>query len=327
MQMRVDGRVAGVDVARAVALIGMICAHLTFPDGVLGDVLYGFPSALFAFIAGVSMVFMARRGATPTQFAVRGIILIALHAVLALIPSSIHIVLGVLGICMICLARAPQWSSRTLGLAAAGLTVAAGLVWQFDTYGLPVIGPPYPAFMWAALMIAGMLFARHMIGRPGRLAVGFIVGAALFAADIYLRWNVELPWFLSVEGHSGGVGDVVGSTGASLSICALCCLIARPWQRVLPSMGRMPLTLYCLHVPTSLVLGAGASVLGAAAVATLWLAVFPRGPVEDMVRRGVTRGTDWIERKRNEKSIDGFERGTLRVRGAGNGDGVQHLRG
>ena len=78
---RVD-RVVGVDVARAVALVGMFLAHLTYPEGVVAELLYGFPSSLFALIAGISMGFMAARGATATHFVVRGLLLVLLHLLL-----------------------------------------------------------------------------------------------------------------------------------------------------------------------------------------------------------------------------------------------------
>ncbi|WP_284523054.1 hypothetical protein [Corynebacterium aquatimens] len=43
MQTRNPSRIVGIDVARALALVGMFFAHLTFPNGIAGEVLYGFP--------------------------------------------------------------------------------------------------------------------------------------------------------------------------------------------------------------------------------------------------------------------------------------------
>lgn len=295
MRNRTPTRVIGVDVARAVALIGMICAHLTYPDGLLAEVLYGFPSALFAFLAGVSMSLMAGRGARPAHFIVRGVVLIALSLALAAIPTQIVIVLGTLGACMIALAWAPRLQSRWLLTIAVVLTFASGFVQLFV----------YPPLMWAALMIAGMYFHRHLLYHPQRLVIAAVSGGALMAADIAARWYVDVPPYFTAQGHTGGVVDVVGSVGASVSICSLCCLLARPWQRVLPRMGRMPLTLYCLHIPTSLVCGAAVSVLAAALIATTWLAVFRRGPVEEAVRRAVNAGVgliDNLERNYREKT-------------------------
>lgn len=284
MRNRTQGRVVGVDVARAVALIGMICAHLTYPGGVLAEVLYGFPSALFAFLAGVSMSLMAQGGARPAHFIVRGVLLIVLSLMLSAIPTQIVIVLGTLGACMIALAWAPRLSSRWLLALAAALTAGSGVVQLFV----------YPPLMWAALMIAGMLFHRHLIDHPNRLVAATVAGGVVMVLDIAMRWYAELPSYFAAQGHTGGLVDVVGSLGASISICSLSCLVARPRQLVLPRMGRMPLTLYCLHIPTSLVCGAAVSVIAAAVIATAWLAVFSRGPVEAAMRRAVGAGVGLI---------------------------------
>lgn len=295
MRNRSSSRVVGVDVARAVALIGMICAHLTYPDGVLAEVLYGFPSALFALLAGVSMSLMAGRGARPAHFIVRGLLLIALSHALSTIPTQIVIVLGTIGACMIALAWVPRLPSPWLLGLAAVLTVGSGFVDAFV----------YPPLMWAVLMIAGMLWHRHLLDHPTRLAFAAASGGALMAVDIAMRWYVDLPYYFTAQGHTGGLVDVVGSVGASISICSLCCLVARPRQLVLPRMGRMPLTLYCLHIPTSLVCGAAVSVIAAAIIATAWLAVFSRGPVEEAMRRAVSAGVgliDNLERNYREKT-------------------------
>ena len=62
-------RNVGIDAARAVALVAMMVAHLTVQEGITAQVLFGFPAALFAFIAGVSMGYMR---AQPAEFIVRG---------------------------------------------------------------------------------------------------------------------------------------------------------------------------------------------------------------------------------------------------------------
>lgn len=98
-------RNVGIDAARAVALVAMMVAHLTVQEGITAQVLFGFPAALFAFIAGVSMGYMR---AQPAEFIVRGILLIALHFALAPFSGSIVVVLGTIGVCMALLAWAPR---------------------------------------------------------------------------------------------------------------------------------------------------------------------------------------------------------------------------
>lgn len=340
MQTRKPGRVVGVDVARGVAVIAMICAHLTYPNGLAAELLYGYPAGLFAFIAGVSMGLMARGSAMPLHFAVRGALVAGLGALFGLVPTSITIVLGTLGVCMTALARAPWWPSRWLAVLTVALTGASGLVAASPAATWPLVGAPYPLFMWAALMAAGLLAERHVVrpgaGRAPRLAAGAAAGAALWAADVAARWYAPLPLFLTAQGHTGGVVDVVGTAAASLSICSLCCLISRRWQVVLPRVGAMPLTLYCLHIATASVLGPWTSVAGACAIATCWLAYFPSGPVEAALRwltqaavcrLGANRMLKTKE-KNNEVRTDRPRGGSnLGAGGAGTRDGKQHVRG
>ena len=261
-------RNVGIDAARAVALVAMMVAHLTVQEGITAQVLFGFPAALFAFIAGVSMGYMR---AQPAEFIVRGILLIALHFALAPFSGSIVVVLGTIGVCMALLAWAPRWDTPLLLWLACALT-----------FGSAVLAPsswPYPPMMWATLMIAGILFKRYMPLWPG-----LVVGGALFALDVALRWTTPLPPLLDATGHTGGLMDVVGSMGASISICALCCLAQR-WLGWLAPLGRMPLTLYCIHVLTAEWLNVWVTVGGAIVIAYVWLAIFQRGPLETVIRR------------------------------------------
>ncbi|MGV0346693.1 DUF418 domain-containing protein [Corynebacterium coyleae] len=261
-------RNVGIDAARAVALVAMMVAHLTVQDGITAQVLFGFPAALFAFIAGVSMGYMR---AQPAEFIVRGILLIALHFALAPFSGSIVVVLGTIGVCMALLAWAPRWDTPLLLWLACALT-----------FGSAVLAPsswPYPPMMWATLMIAGILFKRYMPLWPG-----LVVGGALFALDVALRWTTPLPPLLDATGHTGGLIDVVGSVGASISICSLCCLAQR-WLGWLAPLGRMPLTLYCIHVLTAEWLNVWVTVGGAIVIAYVWLAIFKRGPLETVIRR------------------------------------------
>lgn len=261
-------RNVGIDAARAVALVAMMVAHLTVQEGITAQVLFGFPAALLAFIAGVSMGYMR---AQPAEFIVRGILLIALHFALAPFSGSIVVVLGTIGVCMALLAWAPRWDTPLLLWLACALT-----------FGSAVLAPsswPYPPMMWATLMIAGILFKRYMPLWPG-----LVVGGALFALDVALRWTTPLPPLLDATGHTGGLMDVVGSVGASISICALCCLAQR-WLGWLAPLGRMPLTLYCIHVLTAEWLNVWVTVGGAIVIAYVWLAILQRGPLETVIRR------------------------------------------
>lgn len=279
-----QNRNVGIDVARAVALVGMMVAHLTYLDGVAVQVFYGFPAALFAFISGVSMGYMRAR---PAQLIVRGLCLIALHFALAPFTGQVFVVLGTIGLCMALLAWAPRWSSPVLLWLACVLAFGSAVLASTATVLIPAFWP-YSPLTWGALMIAGMLFRRHMLS-PKTLWLGLVVGLGLFAVDLALRWYTMLPEFFDVGGHTGGLGDIIGSIGASVGICSLCCLLQR-WIGWLAPLGRMPLTIYCIHVLTADRLapewfGFWVSLGGAILISYAWLAVFDRGPLETLLRR------------------------------------------
>lgn len=294
-----QNRNVGIDVARAVALVGMMVAHLTYLDGVAVQVFYGFPAALFAFISGVSMGYMRAR---PAQLIVRGLCLIALHFALAPLTGEVFVMLGTIGLCMALLAWAPRWCSPVLLWLACVLTFGSAVLASTATVLIPAFWP-YSPLTWGALMIAGMLFRRHMLS-PKLLWLGLVVGLGLFAVDLALRWYTMLPEFFDVGGHTGGLGDIIGSIGASVGICSLCCLLQR-WIGWLAPLGRMPLTIYCIHVLTADRLapewfGFWVSLGGAILISYAWLAVCDRGPLETLLRRiTAVFGTDKNEEVRS----------------------------
>lgn len=85
-------RIIGIDIARGLAIIGMITAHIG-PLGFLGahNPTDGYPSALFAVLAGVSMSIMA--SGSRKQLVLRGVLLSLLAVVLGLVQQSIAVVL------------------------------------------------------------------------------------------------------------------------------------------------------------------------------------------------------------------------------------------
>lgn len=307
-----DLRVNGIDYARAVALAAMIFAHLTHPTGVAGQLLYGFPAATFAFLAGISMELMARRAQEVGgeavarcrhSFYVRGTLLIALHVLLVPFAGDIEVVLLVFGICYLCLATVPHWPTARLGLLLAGLLVASAATAALGkVVALPaaVFGAPYPVFSWAALMVAGMVAWRVVLHHTWRRWAAVLVAAVALPAVIVARLHLDtagaglLVAAIDPNGHTGGLIAVVSECAVAAGVTALCLIITQ----LVPfgcDMGRMPLTVYCLHVITanghSGVIFAAATVIVAFAFAVLWRSFFTRGPLEAAMRAIVTRAT------------------------------------
>lgn len=286
-------RIVGIDVCRAVALIAMMAAHLTTTGantlGITGQLLYGFPAALFAFLAGVSMKLMAR-SAGPLQFTIRGVLLIALHFALVPFAGEITVVLLPIGMSMIALGWITGWDVRAKLALCVALSVASGLIYQFGLEPWSLFGPPYPLVMWAALMTAGMVAEERVLPSRTATVVAAVAGAVIAALVVVVRLNFIVPsaW-LEPNGHTGGLLDIAGSIGMSLAVLGLCSFVPRSW--VMQPLGSMSLTIYCLHMLSAQWLSFTVSVIIAAVFAVAWSAFFRRGPMESAVRWCIDRIT------------------------------------
>ncbi|MGX0118934.1 DUF418 domain-containing protein [Corynebacterium otitidis] len=287
-------RVAGLDVARFLALAGMVVAHLCPPVGYTGVLVDGLPSALFAALAGVSMVFL-----TPGRLVVRGAILIALHWALTPIAGVIDVVLLAMGLSFLAAAVFVRRSTVTV---AAGAAAAAGLSWviaalQDAAVPLPaVLGAPYPLFAWLCFQLAGLCAGRLLLNNPRRAARVLAVAAPLAAAGIAARLLVNPDTDpVGLSAHSGGLGDIAVSLAASATVLCACLVAVRGTGgalRPLAAAGAMPLTLYVAHIATAGPLvtsdlstyehpvALAATLLGFVAFAAAWRHFFNRGPLE-----------------------------------------------
>lgn len=210
------GRVVGVDVARALALIGMMATHLL--PGLEGtrvpwaqQVAGGRASALFAVLAGVSVALVSGRTvpvrgraryAVWVRLAVRSLLIGALGLVLGLVPTGIAVILAYYAVLFLL-------GLPFVGLGARALAVLAG-VWALAAPVLSMLlrphlrpheaGSPtpgslvsplhllnelllvgyYPAAVWLAYLFAGMAIGRSDLRRP-RTAVAMLLGGAALA--------------------------------------------------------------------------------------------------------------------------------------------------
>lgn len=113
-------------------------------------------------------------------------------------------------------------------------------------------------------------------------------------------WKSLLWSTISVQPHSGGIPEIVGSGGFALAALGGCLLLARPgrWLLIpLAALGSMPLTAYAAHVVIILVVGGGPmgfvnsnatwgwSTLGLLIATTVWALLWGRGPLERLVGR------------------------------------------
>lgn len=191
-----EGRLVGVDAARYLALVGMISTHLleADEDGRLTGIQWlatGRSSALFAFLAGVSIALATRPGragaATSVRsrsagLVVRGLLVAALGLALGQLDTGLAVILTYYGVLFVLAVPFVGLRARTLWTLAAVWVVAAPVVSQllrphlprrgFATPDVSQLAEPlqllseltftgyYPAVPWLAYLFAGMALAR-----------------------------------------------------------------------------------------------------------------------------------------------------------------------
>ena len=277
------GRIVGLDVARGLALIGMLFAH-TVPETDAETVFDGRSSILFAVIAGVSIGLMTggQRGVAPDIrgraariVALRGVLLIVVGLVLTAFDTPIAIILdtyGFLFLTAIPLLSAPRWLLATIAAAAAllgplavtglsdvidGATGQAAVVLDSAWLYFPerwLVGT-YPAPVWLAYIAVGLLIARSGIRRPGVQRTLMAVGGLAAIAGYIVAAVVGQP----VLAHDDSTAEVIASGAAAVAVIgALVWLSESTPERVrrlsdrilwpISSAGSMPLTVYSAQI-------------------------------------------------------------------------------
>ncbi|MGN6610157.1 MAG: heparan-alpha-glucosaminide N-acetyltransferase domain-containing protein [Angustibacter sp.] len=208
-------RLRGVDVARAVALIGMMGTHLLPEYDAQGRLTPWFwfaagrSSALFALLAGVGLA-LATGGseprlrpwrATATRIATRAVFIAALGLALVLLDPPIAVILTNYGLLFVLALPLLRLGSRTLlWLAAAWVVVVplASQAWREhlppgpgDQLGFADLADPvslltrlaltgyYPVLTWLAYLMVGIAVGRLPLRRTGVAEALVAVGLTL----------------------------------------------------------------------------------------------------------------------------------------------------
>ncbi|MGC5614975.1 DUF418 domain-containing protein [Georgenia sp. Z1491] len=219
-ERRGDERIVALDVARTVAIVGMVAVNVG-PTGVPGwagsvyNLPHGRASVLFVLLAGVGLSMLTRRVRGPRGreyrprtwlvVAWRAALVLVIGLVLQLLDHGSDVILVTYAVLFAVGGLVMAASDRVL-LVAAGLAVVAGpLLWMWlgtgDVSPAPdllmtpveaarsaVLTGPYPVVTWLAPFLFGMWLGRRDLGdRPTqwRLAawgLGITVGAAVVSA-------------------------------------------------------------------------------------------------------------------------------------------------
>ena len=207
-------RLAGVDAARGLAVLGMVAVHVlptetadgevTLPEQIAG----GRSSAAFAVLAGVGVALATRRSGDRwrqrLQLLLRALLIGALGLWLGGLDVDVAVILAYYAVFFVLLLPFLGWPPRRLLMAAATVALAAPVLSYLVRPRLPagdfanptwsslsdpgdllsdlLLAGVYPAVPWAAYLLTGLAvgqLALHRTATAVRLAAA---GAALWAA-------------------------------------------------------------------------------------------------------------------------------------------------
>ncbi|MGO1510878.1 MAG: heparan-alpha-glucosaminide N-acetyltransferase domain-containing protein [Actinomycetaceae bacterium] len=211
---RSAGRILGLDLARGIAVLGMVTAHVGFTtedlstlSGWLGFA-HGRSSILFCLLAGVSLGILTG-GRTPysgvpalqarTRVLVRAALLLAVTAALAMLDTFVALILGFYAVWFMFSLPFHRWRARRL-LVVGGIWLlvssvampylltlleASGLVadaWGVNGAVLDAMLGLYPGFVWFGLILVGMGIARLDLRSWKVLLI--LLGAGILSAGV-----------------------------------------------------------------------------------------------------------------------------------------------
>jgi uncharacterized membrane protein YeiB len=207
-------RIAGLDVARGLAVIGMMGAHLDLSEDLSWSpsswqgLVYGRSAALFAMLAGVSIALLSG-GARPVsggalvrargRIMVRAAWVFLIGGLLELLGAPVDVILGVYAILFVLAVPFLRWAPRRLLLLAAVLAVLAPpaslLLSQVavaaddeGAFASLVLTGSYPAIWWVVFVLVGLAVGRlHLTSRGVRLRL-LLAGTAAAVVGYALGW-------------------------------------------------------------------------------------------------------------------------------------------
>ncbi|AEE46799.1 heparan-alpha-glucosaminide N-acetyltransferase domain-containing protein [Cellulomonas fimi] len=283
-------RIAGVDVARGLAVLGMMTAHVgpddhgPVPPGGWSQLADGRPSALFVVLAGVGLALLSG-GVAPVsgtrlvqsrlRVLVRAVLLFVVGELLVMLGTPVAVILPTYALLFAVGCLALRWPVRALVAAA----VAVALVGPFARTALEallegraaptllaemLVGHFYPAVVWLAYLLAGLAVGRSDLRSTRVRLVAAGTGAALVVVGHGGAWLARevLGWpttIATTEPHTSTTFEVLGNTGVALVVLVACLVVAERLPRLvspLGAVGELALSAYTIHVVVIALLGA-----------------------------------------------------------------------
>ncbi|MCE1177963.1 MAG: hypothetical protein LWW86_02885 [Micrococcales bacterium] len=216
------GRAAGIDVARCLALLGIMVNHVR--GGTPSAVLWDLHAVLFALLIGVGAALGRAAGRQSVldlrAVLVRAAVLVAVGLALTQLGSRAVVILVNLAVVTVVVGLVGDWSSRRLVILCATVLLAIpplawtarrtagpydsqasldGLTDPLRFVGTVLLGTSYPAALWVAFGVGGLLLGRHSLTtsrgreRAGAWCAGaLLAGLALSFAGLALTGGTHL---------------------------------------------------------------------------------------------------------------------------------------
>ncbi|MFC7404948.1 DUF418 domain-containing protein [Georgenia alba] len=270
-------RLVALDVARAVAIIGMLAVNVGPRDdtGLAAWVIraaHGRASILFVLLAGVGVALLTRRalaGGPPRRSALfwRAGVLLVLGLVLQLLDHDVSVILATYAVLFAVAAALVRLPDKWLLSGAATTATAGPVLWilaqrpaefamdaprltdsPLSIAGSILVSGPYPAIVWAAPFLFGMWLGRQqlsarrvqltMLWAGSVAAVGGMLASRLLVLLLGQPGErVGLDRLISAVGHSQMPLWLLSATGSAVAVLAALLLLV-------PHLGRLvaPLT-------------------------------------------------------------------------------------
>ena len=223
-------RLPGIDVARALAIFGMVAAHvasgppavdITHPS-TYPALVHGRPSILFALLAGVSLSLMTGRGTRPAtpdaaritrlQLIGRALAIFFVGLLLELLGTGIAVILTFYGV--LYFVSLPFVWAKTRTLVATGLTL--GLVGPSVLAVIDYL-VPQSTMSTATDLVLGVAYSLPTLW--GILLLGMAIGRLNLTNTRVLAGMVAVGVCASTVGYGVGttIGNTDGPTGAGMN--------------------------------------------------------------------------------------------------------------
>ncbi|PPK98481.1 uncharacterized protein DUF1624 [Kineococcus xinjiangensis] len=247
------GRLAGVDLARALAIVGMMTAHIVTAStpglpGLAYELSSGRASALFGVLAGVSLGLLTRRelrlppgpaarrerAAAALGVLVRALLITLLGLWLVGRQSVVAVILPYYGLAFLLLLPVLWWPLRRLAVLAGAWLLLAPVAGHALRRDLPMGPGPQPGLaalaepvdLLTTLLLTGyypvIVWAGYLLLglavsrldlRSGRIALGMAGAGAVLAAGADLAGRLLL-------GPAGGAAELVAADSRAAALLA-----------------------------------------------------------------------------------------------------------